>query len=72
MSYLPVLDRAFGRGFFRNWLKIYIDVQNIICFSRTIVGETDGEKNRGRGFWKQILCFNFFRLRSPRWAGTSV
>jgi hypothetical protein len=71
MSYLPELNRAFGRGFFGKWFKILIDDQIIICFSLAIVGKPDREKNKGRGFWQQILCFNFFRLRSQRLAGTS-
>jgi hypothetical protein len=67
MSYLPVLNRAFGRGFFGKWYKILIDDQIIICFSLPTVGKTDREKNKGRGFWKQILCFNFSGCAPRGW-----
>ena len=66
MSYLPLLNRAFGCGLFGKWLKIFIGDQNKI-FSLLLFGKPDREKNESRGFWKQILCFDLSDCAPTGW-----
>jgi hypothetical protein len=67
MSYLPELNRAFGRGFFGKWFKILIDDQNIICFSLPIVGKPDREKNKAEVFGNKSSALIFSDCAPRGW-----